>query len=67
MLPEEDVASFIVVCPYCGAEATIELADYPKKRDIYRAGDDATHVSGVYDLPELIVTHPDTTRHDEDS
>lgn len=58
LLPEEEVARFIVQCPYCGKEATIELKDYPKKRDIYRNANNGSRPGNEYELPEVIMTQP---------
>ena len=55
-LPKEDIATWIVTCPYCGSEAAIDLKAFPREKTLYRAdGQDASPLP-AYALPDLIVT-----------
>jgi hypothetical protein len=65
-LPRKEVASFIVECPFCHSESTVDLAEIPKSKDMLRNPDNSNnsmsgHFPGRYLWPDLIKTKPDKT------
>ena len=46
-----------VACPYCGAEATVDLAPYRNDK-VYRGDNPGAVTVGSYELPTVLPTKP---------
>ena len=47
-----------VACPYCRAEAVVDLKPYPKKTVILRGDGGVEQETEELELPEILPTHP---------
>lgn len=56
-IPEQIEGSFEVPCPYCHAEAMVDVSEVPEEIGLYRDGDEIV-LRDQLQWPELMQTKP---------